>query len=496
MPDLLLRGVQEPSVRFVPQWRFSEGDEACFLATSYGLTPDSWQSLVIDDILAVRKDGRWVSTRLGVSVPRQNGKNSIIEVIELYKIVVLGRRVLHTAHEVKTMRKAYLRLLSFFDNERKFPELARMVKEHRKSNGQEALILHALDCDRVDGPECKCEGGGIEFIARSRKSGRGFTVDDLVMDEAQELSELQYAALLPTVSSAPSGNPQQLMFGTPPGPSDDGEVFGRVRLAAMKRTPRTGWLEWSFEKGSDSGDRAQWARANPALGVRLNVEVIEDEYAAMDDATFRRERGGVWASEAASRGPIDARSWAVNFDPRSEPVDRLALAVDVSPDGGSTAVAVAGVRADGCWHVELVEQRIGTGWVPSRVAEITARHGFGAVVVDGGSPAAVLVEALRGQRVNVTLSGARDMGAASALFTSGVFEGTLYHLGQPQLTAAVLSGRKRAIGTEGLWGWGRATSASDISPLVAATLALWGAQQTDPRRRQKRRRTGRMSVKG
>ena len=34
-------------------------------------------------------------------------------------------------------------------------------------------------------------GGAIEFIARSRGSGRGFTVDDLVCDEAQELTDEQ-----------------------------------------------------------------------------------------------------------------------------------------------------------------------------------------------------------------------------------------------------------------------------------------------------------------
>ena len=110
-----------------PRWRLSEGEDAAFLSQSYGLSPDEWQSLVVDDVLAVRADGRWVSSRCGLSVPRQNGKNGVLEIVELYKMVVLGRRILHTAHEVKTARKAFLRLCAFFEN-RQSPELAAMVK--------------------------------------------------------------------------------------------------------------------------------------------------------------------------------------------------------------------------------------------------------------------------------------------------------------------------------------------------------------------------------
>src|SRR5699024_9206431 len=128
-----------------------------------------------------RKGGRWAAGRWGLAVPRQNGKNGVLEAVELYFMAVLGLKILHTAHEVKTARKAFIRIASFFENERKYPELAGMVKEVRKTNGQEAIVLH--------------NGGSVEFIARSKGSGRGFTVDVLVCDEAQEYSEDAQAAL-------------------------------------------------------------------------------------------------------------------------------------------------------------------------------------------------------------------------------------------------------------------------------------------------------------
>lgn len=480
-------------MRVAPRWRISEGEDACFLSQSYGLRPDEWQSLAVDDVLAVRGDGRWVSSRCGLSVPRQNGKNAILEIVELYKLVVLGRKILHTAHEVKTARKAFLRLVRYFEDTRGAPELAELVREVRRTNGQEGIFLHDLECDRGRG--CGCDGPSIEFIARSKGSGRGFTVDDLVMDEAQELDDFVYAALLPTISSAPSGNPQQIICGTPPGPRDNGEVFTRLRRDALGgRSRRTLWLEWSFDADGDLDDRTQWAQGNPALGLRLGVEEVEDERAAMDDATFQRERGGVWAQGGTQRVVSD-QVWSGLFDPDSEPLDRLALALDMTPEGGATSVVVAGARGDGRWHVELVEHRDGSGWAVDRVAGIVERNGFGAVVVDGASPAMALVEPLRERGVVVTVAGARDMGQACGSIYRLLHEDGVRHVGQPQLALSLSMARKRRIGSEGLWGWGRAVSSADISPTVAMTLALWAAMSTTAKK-QKRQRSGKGVFRG
>ena len=223
--------------------------------------------------------------------------------------------------------------------------------------------------------------------------------------------------------------------------------------------------------------------------------MIEDERAAMDDATFVRERGGVWASDGTQQVVPD-QVWAGLLDPGSEPLDGgLALGLDVAPDGVSTSACVAGRRADGRWHVELIEQRPGTAWVAARVAEVVGRHGFGAVVVDGASPALALVEDLRGRGVQVTVTGPRDMGQACGSFFQLVHEDVLRHVGQPQLSSAVSVARKRAIGSEGLWGWGRAVSGADITPTVAATLALWGAMSTTAKP-QPVKRTGRAVFRG
>lgn len=466
----------------VPSAARSEADDAGFLASAYELTPDPWQGTVLDGWLGLRPDGRWAATRRGLAVPRQNGKNGVLEIDELFKMVSLGRRILHTAHEVKTCRKAFLRLAGFFENERQWPELADLVKDIRRTNGQEAIILH--------------NGGSCEFIARSKNAGRGFTVDDLVCDEAQELTEDALAALLPTISAAPSGMPQQTFTGTPPSPTNNGEVFTRMRKEALTgHKGRLAWFEWSNDPKADLDDPQTIANANPALGIRLGWETIEDERAAMDDETFARERAGVWGA-GARRSVIDPDVWAELTDGRSQPGEPLAFGVNVSLDGKSAVIAVAGRRPDERVHVELVPccRRHGrdgggcpgTSWVADRAAELDQKwKPQGGFVLYPGGPAGAQILPMTNAGVEPVLISGRELAAACGLFYGLAIEDGLRHLGQPDLATAVDGAQKRMLGDA--WIWHMKDSATEISPLYAATLAVHGVGKPS----KKRRRTGR-----
>jgi hypothetical protein len=92
LSDGRLLGVQTPRVSLVPHARSSDADDAAILATAYGLTPDVWQFNVLQSWLGVRSDGKWASARCGLAVPRQNGKNGVLEVRELFGMVMLGEK--------------------------------------------------------------------------------------------------------------------------------------------------------------------------------------------------------------------------------------------------------------------------------------------------------------------------------------------------------------------------------------------------------------------
>lgn len=338
-------GSQRPRVHVAPRVTETYGDLAAQLAADYGLEPDQWQKFVLDDWLGTTR-GKWASLTCGLSVSRQNGKNALLEIRELFGAVGLGERILHTAHEVKTAQKHFRRLKFFFggqanDPGAKFPELNAMVEAVRSVNGQEAIYLK--------------NGGSIELAARSKNSGRGFTVDVLVMDEAQEMSEDALEALMPTTSASPLGNPQWIFTGTPPGPAAAGEVFLRVRDEALGDKPaRLAWHEWSAEWPVDLDDREAWRATNPALDAgRLQMEVIEGERARFSDDGFARERLGMWPSiGGASRAVSDAQwsSSAVDEAPDGVP----AYAVTFNLMGDRLALAGARKHDDGV-HVEVID---------------------------------------------------------------------------------------------------------------------------------------------
>ena len=477
-PSAVLAGAQTPRVRVAPRVKRSDADDAEFLAGSYGLVPDEWQRLVLEDWLAVRPDGRWASLTCGLAVPRQNGKNALLEIRELYGMVVLGERFLHTAHEVKTARKAFLRIASFFENPRKWPELAELVREIRRTNGQEAVIL--------------TNGGSVEFVARSKGSGRGFTVDTLVCDEAQELGDDALEALMPTTSAAPLGDPQWIFTGTPPGPTANGEVFTRTRVEALERKGgRLCWHEWSAEGTVDLDDRRVWAATNPSLGTRLQWDVLDGERARFSDEGFGRERLGMW-DEASTFRVIDAHTWGRCGDSASTVASEIALAVDTTPDQSVTSISIAGLRADGRPHIETIENRRGTlDWVVPRLVELVGRHHPRALVIDEYSPAMVLSGDLAKAKIVLTVTKTRDMVDACGQLYSSVMSGNVRHIDQPLLNASLSVARKRTIGDGGGWAWHRRDVEDDITPLVSATLALWGAIAPKTKVKRPKRRSGR-----
>ena len=453
--------MQVPRVQCLPAAvSYADADDAAFLSSRYGLNPDPWQLAVLRGWMGVREDGRWASSRCGLSVPRQNGKNSLLEMRELYGMLELGERILHTAHEVKTAAKAFQRLLYFFDNPRMFPKLHARATTIRRANGQEAIKLD--------------NGASFELGARSKGAGRGFSVDLLVMDEAQELDEDALAALLPTISVSP--NPQTILTGTPPAAGMAGEIFTKARNIGLDGGDgRLCWMEWSCENSVNLDDPAMVAQANPALGIRLAMATVLDERAAFsDDATFGRERLGIWDG-AASHRVIGADSWAVCAD--ANLVDsggEIAVALDVSPDRSMATIAAASWSADGVPYLDVVETRRGEAdWGVQRFVDMCESHDVRAVVVDGMSAAHSLVDPLRQKGVTVTVTTARQMAAAFGGFFDAVMDGQVKHLDQPLLNIALSVARKRRIGDSG-FGWSRKDSGSDITPVTAATLALWG----------------------
>lgn len=446
-----------------------------------GVVFDPWQTGVGTLALGKRADGKYAATVGGVvlSIPRQVGKTFLVGMILIALCVLFPRlTVLWTAHHGRTTTMTFQTMQGMVRRRKIWPH----VQAIRTANGEQEIRFKNESV--------------IMFGAREFGFGRGFAkVDVEVFDEAQKLSSAALDDMVPAVNQSEHESGGLIFFmGTPPRPKDDGDEFANRRQKALSgKAENMVYVEFSADSDADPDDQAQWAKANPSFPHRTPIESMERMREQLtDEDSFMREALGVWDSNTSTQ-VIDPESWQRAGDTGSVPSSRFVLAVDVSPDQARSSVAFAGLRADGLVHVELYEQRSGSAWLAGWIAEKCAANDIAAVVVDEASPAAPLVAELRRRKVRQVVStGARDMASACADFYSLVEGGELRHTDQPQVNAALAVARKRSLGDG--WAWNRKSADADITPIVAATLAVWGVRSGRVRGGNKERAGGRRVV--
>lgn len=473
-PGDALRGSQRPLVSSVPDYVSSSGPEAIELAALAGLDLDPWQKWVLTQWLGEGPDGKWAAFECGLVVPRQNGKNFVVEARELYGLFVLGEGlIVHSAHEYSTAHEHFLRLEARIADT---PELSKRVMKVARSHGDEGIDLR--------------DGSRIRFKTRTKGGARGLSADCLILDEAMILAEPALAALMPTVSAR--DNPQVIYCGSAVDSQvhKDGVVLSRIRERGVAGgDPSLCYQEWSVPielaqlTESDAGDVEYWAQANPALGTRIAVDHLENERRGVAPRTFAVERLGIgdWASTAPEDAPvIDPEAWLACLDPDSKIKGPKTFGVDIPLSREAACITVAGTRADGVPTVEVVDYAPGVGWVVDRVAELAKEH-HGQVVIDDHGPAGNLIAPLEQLRVPLVKLDTAGIAQAAASFLDAVHGVQMRHKGEEVLTAAVASAVKRPIGDR--FAWGRRKAAGDVAPLIAASNALYGHAIAPPKPR-------------
>lgn len=447
-----------------------------------GVSFDSWQHGIGTIALGKLKNGKYAATVGGVvlSIPRQVGKTFLVGMMIIALCILFPRMtVLWTAHRTRTSTMTFKTMQGMVRKKKIRVHLAPERNEGiRSTNGEQEIKFK--------------NGSVIMFGAREAGFGRGFdSVDVEVFDEAQILTEKALEDMVPAANASKQTAGALLFFmGTPPRPTDPGEEFTNRRKKALDgHSDDMVYVEFSADAEAEPDDHEQWSKANPSFPSRTPMESMQRMRANLtDDDSFKREALGIWDPLDSNR-VIDEVTWGLQADAASMAVDRLTLSIEVPPDRSRAAVGLAGKRADGRWHVELYEERKGVDWAIPYVVEKAARNKLHAVVVDEMSG---LVEKRRdryyliGTDVLVTLAAreGRDMVVACAKYYDGIHDRTVWHTDQPQVNVALSVATKRPLA--GGWAWNRKDATSNISPIVAETLALWGAQNENVKRPSKR----------
>ena len=441
-----------------------------------GADCDPWQAHVLDGALGERPDGRWTAFEVALIVPRQNGKNFILEARELAGLFFFGEKeIIHSAHRLDTARDAFRK---FEYRVRSTPALLEQVQGYAGQDPWDRRIPGI----RTGAGEMSIQlanGNKIQWKTRSETGGRGFTGDLIILDEALYLSTEEVAAMMPTMAArSMEGNPQ--IWYTSSAGLASSEQLARIRERGLDEAEeRLAYFEWSAPDDADSDDIDAWYIANPGMGLRISEEyVAESEYQAMEDEQFRRERLGIWAPLGGEQ-TLSAGQWEKQTDKDSvADVGSIFFGVDVTPSRDSAAIVAVAVKANDASkiHVELIDYRVGTEWVAPRLRQLQDGWNPRGIVVNMAGAAGTLIPEFRRERLKIMQITSREYLQACALFLDRFRTGAFSHIGQENFSEAVVNGQKKMKG-DSLFTWAQVDPSIPICPLVAATCGLAGFEK-------------------
>jgi len=518
----------KPAYLHIPDYDTTDGDQVAGLCEEVEYGPDADQRMCLDAIFGRDPRGKSAAFESWIIACRQNVKTSTGKMAVLgWTYLYRADPVIWTAHEWDAVAEVVNDLDAIMSGSR---WLARQVRYFRHGERDQEIGL--------------VNGARVLFKTRTPGGGRALTGEKVVLDEGWKVRESHMGSLLPTLSARSiTGDPQVL--GLSSAAHEDSEVLhpviarGRAAAgggAAAFAERRLFYAEWcapppeiacrrgaECDHGLDTpgcgcDDPVMIAAANPALGRRISLDyVLESERRPMPPHQFGRERMGWHDKPVGAAKVIPLTEWADGLDPASEPAGAVTLCVVWFRSKRAAAIGLAGVRADGDWHVEVADI-VAPSRVVTRVAQIIARAAgsgreVGAVAVDPRGYEGACLQGLEDVReadaaaegemarlVEVRIVPARrdeqwagpgrwpllvrmtaaDVAAAySGFFTSVTDARDLHHRGQDDLTLALVGATARPVGDAGE-AWGRRKSGADIAPLVAVTGARWVHQAKIP----------------
>lgn len=443
-------GRQTPTSCVVIPYEKTLGQEAIDLYNQSNSKARQWQELLIYDILAVQEDGLWVHTKNGYSVPRRNGKGEVIIIREIYALHS-GERVLHTAHRTTTSHSAWERLCTLLDE-----------------IGIEYTATKQMGLETIK----TANGGLVNFRTRSSKGGLGEGYDLLIIDEAQEYTIDQESALKYVVTD--SMNPQTILCGTPPTAVSAGTVFMKMREAIFSGTTKnSSWSEWGVDFMTDPHNIDAWYECNPSLGLQFTERSIEDEITS-DNIDFNIQRLGLWL-KYNQKSEISREEWCkLSVDTLPTLKGKLCVGIKYGHDGNNVALSIACKTTTKKVFVETIDcRRIKEG--DSWILNFLSKADVSKVVIDGANGQQLLADDMNELRIKPKpiLPKVREVTNASALFEQMYSNNLICHANQPSLTQAVANCEKRAIGSNGGFGYRSLKPEIDITLMESMILALW-----------------------
>lgn len=454
-----LRGKTEPRLWTKPLRELTPETSAGFEQIDFsrdvlGRPMLPWQEWLLIHAGELLPDGRPRFRIVLVIVARQNGKTELLVVLAGFWLfveqvpMILGMST-KTEYAKETWEKT----------RRIVERSAELENEHEPKwyvRGNNRIEMWTLG-----------ERSRYKISAANEEGGRSLTIDRLLIDELRQHKDYK------TWNAAePAASPEDAqIWCTSNAGFDQSVVLNDLREQALdfinkgEGDYRLGLFEWSAPEDADVTDIDGLLQANPRVGYGRNLEdlILEGRRAEAKGGEaltgFKTEK--LCLRVKMMDPAVDPLAWRRNLDPGelSGVRSRVALCLDISPDGRHAALAAAAVLDDGRVRVEIVHSWFGpdcaeqlmtalpglvarirpqtVGWFPTGPAAVVAarmadrrkagRHGW--------PPPGVTVAEIRGELAAVCMS-----------FAAEVASDLVAHSGDPLLDDHVLGAERLTRG--------------------------------------------------
>lgn len=326
---------------------------------------DPWQEWLAIHAGELLPDGRPRFRIVLVLVSRQNGKTEVPVVLSLYwQFVEAVPMILGTSTKLDYAKESWTKATKLAEKAAKRDdEPGRMIaalmgpgKWKRATNGeQESWTV---------------EDSRYKIAASNEEGGRSLTIDRLICDELRQHHDWSaWGAAEPATNAVYDA---QIWCLSNAG-DDRSVVLNHLREGALRfietgdGDPRIGLFEWSAPEDAEPDDIDALAQANPNLGRRKDPEVLLAKGRAAKrtggDALTAFMTEDMCIRVRHLNPAIDPLKWSACLDPGdlAGVRARVALCLDLAPDGQHATLAAAAVLPDGRVRGELVKAWDGTG---------------------------------------------------------------------------------------------------------------------------------------
>ena len=450
-----------------------------------------WQKWLLLHALELDEQGAYRYRFVVVTVARQSGKTLVMLILALWHIYALGSRtVIGTAQDLTNSEKAWEEAVEWAEAN---DELQPLIEDVKRGHPKRLIVRSDDLANRI------CE---YRVAAASRRGGRGFSGDLILLDELREHQSWDsWSAVTNTMNARPkaqawafsnAGDITSIVLkylraaahqalGWPDGDADKA-LLDNDEVQDDDVDEVLGWFEWSAPPHLVRSDRNGWAQANPSMNHTDVVENCITEKALA--AALRTSPASVFEVECLCRwvatsdgGPFPDGSWAETSDtaPNVATGASSSVCLEIPPDRARAYLARASIDMNGNPVVGIWEDQAGTDWVIPFLKKHRTR--YNAVVVRIGSrvPAASMAAEIEEAGLPFTKWAATEVGAAHGQMFDALRDHKLRHLPHPGMDSAATSAATK-VGPEGGWVLDPMKSPTETAPLTAAIGAVWGLQ--------------------